>query len=71
MLKDNESEISKDIMNIIENNKNFDEIIENKVDALDKKQNYVYEELTKTINSTKQQIENSLGIKLKAVQSNE
>ena len=27
----------------------------------------VYEELTKTINSTKQQIENSLGIKLKAV----
>ncbi len=43
MLKDNESEISKDIMNIIENNKNFDEIIENKVDALDKKQNYVYE----------------------------
>lgn len=31
----------------------------------------VYEELTKTINSTKQQIENSLGIKLKAVQSNE
>lgn len=43
MLKDNESEISKDIMNIIENNKNFDEIIENKVGALDKKQNYVYE----------------------------
>ena len=31
----------------------------------------VYEELTKTINSTKQQIENSLGIKLKAVQDNE
>lgn len=31
----------------------------------------VYEELTKTINSTKQQIENSLGIKLKAVQNNE
>lgn len=31
----------------------------------------VYEELTKTINTTKQQIENSLGIKLKAVQDNE
>lgn len=43
MLKDSESEISKDIMNIIENNENFDKIIENKVNALDKKQNYVYE----------------------------
>lgn len=43
MLKDSESEISKDIMNIIESNKNFDKIIEDKVNALDKKQNYVYE----------------------------
>lgn len=43
MLKDSESEISKDIMNIIENNENFDNIIKEKVDKLDKKQNYVYE----------------------------
>lgn len=43
MLKDSESEISKDIMNIIESNKNFDKIIEDKVNALDEKQNYVYE----------------------------
>lgn len=31
----------------------------------------IYEELNKTINSTKQQIENQLGIKLKAVQNTE
>ena len=37
MLKDNDSAISKDIMNIIENNENFDKIIEEKVDKLDKK----------------------------------
>lgn len=31
----------------------------------------IYEELNKTINSTKQQIENKLGIKLKSVQDTE
>ena len=31
----------------------------------------IYEELNKTINSTRQQIENQLGIKLKSVQNTE
>lgn len=37
MLKDKDSVINKEIVNVIENNENFDEIIEKKVDELDKK----------------------------------
>lgn len=43
MLKDKDSVINKEIVNVIENNENFDEVIEKKVNELDKKQNYVYE----------------------------
>lgn len=37
MLKDKDSVINKEIVSVIENNENFDEVIEKKVNELDKK----------------------------------
>lgn len=49
MLQDKNSEINKEIINVIENNDNFKETVKNEVEKLDKKESYVYKKPDGTI----------------------